>query len=219
MAAVLLRTQMDPSRKLGGGYETLSQHEQAQFRAQLLAALSKELSLPVGRMLCHVVAQVAKAAAGPGFSQWPDLLNTVFSMAQNQGNPAIRRVAMFLFKELVAYTGVAGIGPHAAALKPVLAGLLNDPSPPVAALALAGVAKVILILPDELRSTYLDLMPSALAVLERTLSPGGDESVAREALLVLVDIVLGAPAFMRDFLQPAANAMLTIINHEGLDDE
>jgi hypothetical protein len=217
MAAVLLRVRLDPTR--GIDFQKLSPVVQKQLKASLLIAFSQEKSKPVGKKICHVMGQIAETCAENGFRGWPEVLPAVFQLAQS-GDATGKETALFLFKQLVSYGGAKGVQPHSAQLQPILGHLLTDLSPGVASGALQGTAAVIAILEQDAdRQPYLVLMPSILKALERTLSTGGDETAAQEALRALTEVVEAAPAFMRAYMEPAAQAMLAIIQHDQFEEE
>ncbi len=213
LAAVLLRKSLGEP-----GFATLPPPTLAELKVSLLRMLGTEPVASVRRKVCHVIATVA--SAGGGFTSWPELLPAVFTIAHD-ANPSAREMALFLFRTLVVDAGPAALLPHAAQLKGLLSTLLSDPVPRVAIEALQGATAMITTIEDDAaRAPYLELMPHILAALGRSLAPeGGDEGAARDALQALITVANQQPVFIRDFLQPAASAMLTIINHDSFEDE
>jgi hypothetical protein len=185
----------------------------------LLTALRAETDSKVQTALGALVAVVAAEAGGEGCALWPALLPNVFSLAQSE-DPAARVLSLKLFAELANADGAVLLTPHVPTLHQVMAVVLADPDNNVAVAAVEAAVCMLVALEDrDARLSFHVHLPAMLAVLAAALNRSDTPQPGVDALKALVELVTNEPLIIREYLEPACTAMLTVVNAGGLEDE
>ena len=203
-------------------FQSLAPGVQAGVKAGLLFALKQEQVKHVRLKTCHSIAEVAASAAGPGCASWPELLPSIFELAQgSSSSPGSREVALKLFKSVVDYAGSEAVAPHSEQLLAVLSALLGEGSAGAAgsgAVRTAALYATCAMIGALEEAAQLDAFKSTvgpmLAVLQAAFAEG--EEGAQEVLQALIELVECRPHFFRNHLDAACHAMLSIISHQQL---
>lgn len=218
LAAVLLRQQVAKLKpEVLAALHAKNPGLAAALKTEPLRLLAAESIGLVRRKIAHVVAEVAVFAAGEGCAQWPELLQTVFTLTSSP-DPSVRSDALDLFKCLASYDGEKMMGVHAPRLHAILSTLLADPNNKVRISAMTGLIAFIRCLKNAAtRDAFQSLLTPMLKVLEAALSE--DEEAARSAIMSLIDLVSEYPGFLKNHLEASAAAMLAVSTHADFDEE
>lgn len=219
LCAVLTRRLLERRAK---NWDKLPAETQVATKAGLLAAFSSETQRFLQEKIAHTVAEVAATSGGPACSGWPELLGSVFTLAQA---PAAnqRCMALYVFSRLAEYDGPKLLAPHADKLLPVMTAMLGDADNSVRVAAMQATISLIAALDaDEpevkaARTASQALIPKLLDVMQKAL--GTDEIVARDALASLIDLVRMDPHFLRPHIETACRTMVLVAEAEGLDEQ
>ena len=108
--------------------------------------------------------------------------------------------------------------PHLATLHGILAQCLQAPERPIQLAALRACCCFVESLENPTdRGKFQDLLPAMLATLGGALQ-GGDEADAQEALGLFVELAGSDPRFVRKHLSHVVEAMMTVAEHDDLED-
>lgn len=219
LCAVLTRRLLE---RRAANWAKLPAETQAATKSGLLAAFSTETQRFLQEKIAHTVAEVAATAGGAACSAWPELLSTVFTLAQAPA-PAQRCMALFVFSRLADYSGPTLLAPHADKLLPVMTAMLADADNTVRVAAMQATIALIAALDADTpevkaaRAASQALIPKLLDVMQKAL--GTDEVVARDALASLIDLVRLDPHFLRPHIETACRTMVLVAEAEGLEEQ
>ena len=211
MAAILLRRVLTKDEV--SLWANLQAQTQAGIKSELLKSLHEEQNK---RIAGKVGDTVSELAAGVYEEGWPELLPFLFQCVTT-GSDALKATALNVFGELAAYIGDSLV-PHLATLHGILAQCLQAADMEVKLASLRACCAFVDSLENQHdRAKFQDLLPAMLATLGGALQ-GGDEADAQEALGLFVELAGSDPRFVRKHLAHVVDAMLSVAEHDQLED-
>lgn len=212
MASILLRRVLTKDEV--SLWANLQQQTQDGVKGELLKSLQEESVKSIVRKVCDIICELAAGILEEG--KWPELLPFLFQCVTN-GTPNLKESSLNIFAQLAEYIGEALV-PHLAMLHGILQQCLAAPerSTQLAALRACCCFVESLENPSD-RAKFQDLLPAMLATLGGALS-GGDEADAQEALGLFVELAGSDPRFVKKHLTHVVDAMMTIAEHDDLED-
>ena len=210
MAAILLRRVLTKDEV--SLWANLQAQTQAGIKSELLKSLHEEQNK---RIAGKVGDTVSELAAGVYEEGWPELLPFLFQCVTT-GSDALKVTALNVFGELAAYIGDSLV-PHLATLHGILAQCLQAADMEVKLASLRACCAFVDSLENQHdRAKFQDLLPAMLQTLGGALQ-GGDEASAQDALSMFVELAGSDPRFVRKHLAHVVDAMMTIAEHNDLE--
>ncbi|KAK8961974.1 hypothetical protein KSP40_PGU006553 [Platanthera guangdongensis] len=215
MATVLLRRHLSSSDGgVGdGGLSQLSATTKESLKSLLLQAVEQEECKSLSKKLCDVVSEIAIALLPE--NEWPELLPYLFQ-SFTSGFPRIKESALLIFARLAQSIGDTFL-PHLATLHSVLLSSLSPSfSPNVRIAALGASINLVQWLPCAVeRDSFQDLLPAMIRALTESLT-SVNETIAQEAVELLVDLADTDPEFLRGQLPDMVGSLLLIAESDSL---
>lgn len=211
MAAILLRRVLTKDEV--SLWANLQPQTQAGIKGELLKSLHEEQNK---RIAGKVGDTVSELAAGVYEEGWPELLPFLFQCVTGGADP-LKVTALNVFGELAAYIGDSLV-PHLATLHGILGQCLQAADMEVKLASLRACCAFVDSLENQHdRAKFQDLLPAMLQTLGGALQ-GGDEASAQDALSMFVELAGSDPRFVRKHLAHVVDAMMTIAEHNDLED-
>lgn len=213
MSAILLRKQL--TRDDTFIWPRLSPNTQSVIKSHLLGCVQQEQTKSITKKLCDTVAELASSILPDG--GWPELLPFMFQCVTSD-SPRLQESALLMFAQLAQYIGETLI-PHLDTLHNVFLQCLSTSSNPDVRIASLGASiNFIQCLSSASdRDKFQDLLPSMMQTLTEALN-SGQESVAQEALELLIELAGTEPKFLRRQLVDVVGSMLQIAEAESLEE-
>ena len=212
MASILLRRVLTKDEV--SLWANLQAQTQDGIKGELLKSIQEESVKSITRKVCDTVCELAAGIFEDG--KWPELLPFLFQCV-TAGTPNLRESALNVFAQLAQYVGESLV-PHLATLHGILAQCLQAPERPIQLAALRACCCFVESLENPTdRGKFQDLLPAMLATLGGALQ-GGDEADAQEALGLFVELAGSDPRFVRKHLSHVVEAMMTVAEHDDLED-
>ena len=213
MASILLRRVLTKDEV--SVWANLQAQTQEGIKGELLKSLQEESAKSIVRKVRDVVCELAAGIFDDG--KWPELMPFLFNCVVNAQNPPLRESALIVFAQLAEYIGESLV-PHLATLHQILGQCLQAAERPVQLAALRACCCFVESLENPAdRAKFQDLLPAMLATLGGALQ-GGDEADAQEALGLFVELAGSDPRFVRKHLAHVVDAMLSVAEHDQLED-
>ncbi len=196
-------------------YTKLSESVKQMFKSELLMALREEAEARVTRKTCDLIYEVA-AGAMEREEPWAELMPFMFG-AVSEGSDRLKESALMIFAMLASYMSDALV-PQIPTLHATLSACLASADTNVRLAALRATCAFVDALenPSD-RMKFQDLLPAMLNTIGSALR-GQDETSAQEALALFIELAEADPRFVRNHLVELVEAMLSIAEHNDLED-
>eukprot|EP01026_Neomeris_dumetosa_P018002 TRINITY_DN1702_c0_g1_i2.p1 TRINITY_DN1702_c0_g1~~TRINITY_DN1702_c0_g1_i2.p1 ORF type:complete len:847 (+),score=189.15 TRINITY_DN1702_c0_g1_i2:132-2672(+) len=192
----------------------LDQQQKDQLKVQFLQAIQNEPEREVTRKICDAASDIANNAVTEG--QWPELVPFIFQCLETK-DPKHMESALNIFSETAAVT-LDQLDSHLPNLQKVFSSCLQSNDSVIRLAALRAVAATILYTEKkEVVVLFKPLVPAIMEVLGKFLQEA-DEVSAQEAITLLVEVADSQPRFLKNDIDAVLSAMLSIANHETLED-
>ncbi|PIA53962.1 hypothetical protein AQUCO_00900498v1 [Aquilegia coerulea] len=213
MSAILLRKQL--TRDDSYIWPRLSPSTQTALKSHLLVCVQREDTKSITKKLCDTVSELASGILPDG--GWPELLPFMFQCVTSD-SPKLQESALLMFAQLSQYIGETLI-PHLNTLHSVFFQCLSSSSNADVRIASLGASiNFIQCLSSASdRDKFQDLLPSMMQTLTEALN-SGQESIAQEALELLIELAGTEPKFLRRQLVDVVGSMLQIAEAESLEE-
>ncbi|KAL5708569.1 Importin-5 [Ranunculus cassubicifolius] len=213
MSAILLRKQL--TRDDSYIWPRLTVSTQTALKSCLLLCVQREETKSITKKLCDTVSELASGILPDG--GWIELLPFMFQCVTSD-SPRLQESALLMFAQLSQYIGETLI-PHLNTLHTVFLQCLSSSSNPDVRIASLGASiNFIQCLSSASdRDKFQDLLPSMMQTLTEALN-SGQESIAQEALELLIELAGSEPKFLRRQLVDVVGSMLQIAEAEALEE-
>ena len=199
----------------GKMWVNLGAETRERVKRELLNALREEPERKISRKTCDLICEVA-AGGSERDEPWPELMPFMFS-AVSEGGEGLKESALNVFAMLAPLMSEALVG-QIPTLHATLNGSLASSDTQVRLAALRATCSFVDALENASdRTKFQDLLPAMMNTLVEALR-GQDESSAQEALGLFIELAESDPRFVRNHLTQLVEAMLSIAEHEDLED-
>lgn len=225
LSAVLLRRCLEDESE-NGAWNRLSPERRRKLRQDVLATLNVTSGRLNRKAITHVVAQLSRLSFLQeninAQAEWPELFRAMFETSQSP-DPEKRESGFGMFSAVAEYAPRA-VAPHSLVIGEVLGRGLKDPdSVDVRLASLKALASLMVSLDIGDLAPFRPAVPMMLDTLRSALDQAAAtkderlETVSRDAIRALVDIVTEHPKFLRPDFEALAQSMVAIVSAEGLD--
>ena len=211
LGAVLLRRSIE--RGSGMWSDRLSAPTRTAVQTQLLHLIESPTSEKLGRLIGHLVSELAVSTLDTG--GWPNLLETIANLSCDASKATSIRVgALSVLSKLFEYLGQSLI-PQLPSLQPVVLRCLQDPEPQVQRTAVKALCALLVQHPEPKSLSYL--VPSLVAAMGEA-AKVNDEDWCNTAMQDLIPVAEKAPQLFRKCLVELSTLCVAVASHEGFED-
>ncbi|XP_050394291.1 importin-5 [Patella vulgata] len=198
-------------------WPTLEPDIQNSIKAQLMMAIREELSPPVRKKICEVVAELARNLIGEeNDMMWPEVLKFMFECASSP-EPGLRESALTIFSSVPTIFGNQQAH-YLDVIKQMLLQCLQDRAHPMVCFMAVKCLSAFVIANDKdqtILNHYKDLVPAMMDAMVDSVSAQDDDDL----LKCLIELAESTPKFLRPQMENIIPFCLKVLSDANLGDQ